>query len=654
MNILKTVRTMGFLKILLWIIVISFVGAMFTLWGGFGDVEKKGATLFGRDFAVEVGKDYYPPEVFRLQYRFYVEQVKSFMGDNFQESFLKGAPKNIANQMARQLIEKRMAQGYGLSVSDEELADAIQRIYRFKDPKAEYPVLLQRLGVSAEQFQEYLRNDLLTQKLNDLLADSVYMSDPDIQKKYVEENERYKATVAVVGYLPFLSKAEAPAESEIKARYERDKAKLTVPEKRGIDYLNVTPAAMRAQVKIDDAQLKSYYQSHLDKFSTQAGQRRASHILIKTPPDATPAQIEAARKKAQEIYGKVKAGGDFAALARQFSEDTSAKSGGDLGWFSRQAMVKPFADAVFDECKAAGDVVGPVQSQFGFHVIKLTGIGGAPKPFDEVKEQVKQIMLFEDPGYKDKAEKMFQEASKALEEAKDDAAIQALVKKYGLAVDSLKPFAKDDPMGVLGRDPKIEAAVFKAEQGQWQPSQKLRDGVLRFKVTTIQPAHPASLDEVKDKLSQEIRKEKAMVLARTAAFELAASAKDAATLEAAAKKDGYQVQQSGSLKAADPVPVAGKVPELGKALLAANAGTLVGPTEVPSGWAVAFVTEHTHADLAKLAKEKDTFARNLRQQEARQMIDDYVDREMKALTDKHEVRFNDDVIERLEPAAQRS
>lgn len=654
MNILKTVRTMGFLKILLWIIVISFVGAMFTLWGGFGDVEKKGATLFGKDFAVEVGKDSYPPEIFRLQYRFYVEQVKSFMGDNFQESFLRGAPMNIANQMARQLVQKRMAKGYGLSVSDTELADAIERIYRFKDPKTEYPVLLQRLGVSAQPFQEYLRNDLLTQKLDDLVADSVFMSDQEIQKKYVEENERYKAMVAVVSYAPFLSKVEQPTDAEIQARFDRDKAKLTVPEKRSIDYVFITPAVMRSQIKIDDAQLKAYYQSHIDKFSTQPGQRRASHILIKTPPDATPAQIEEARKKAQEIYEKVKAGGDFAALARQYSEDTSSKSGGDLGWFSRQAMVKPFADAVFDQCKAVGDVVGPVQSQFGWHIVKLTGIGGAPKPFEEVKEQVKQIMLFEDPGYKDKAQQLFQEAEKALQDAGDDAAVQATVKKFGLAVDTLKPFGKDDPMGPLGHDPKVVEAVFKGEQGRWQPAQKLRDGVLRFKVTAIEPAHPATLADVKTQLAQEIRKEKALALAKAAAFQLAAASKDAAALEAAAKKDGYAVQQSGSLKATDAIPGAGKAPEFGKALLAAKADTVVGPMEVSMGWAVAYVTEHTHADLAKLAKEKDSFARNLRRQAARQIIDDYVDREMKVLTDKHEVRFNNQVIEQMEPAAQRS
>ena len=249
---------------------------------------------------------------------------------------------------------------------------------------------------------------------------------------------------------------------------------------------------------------------------------------------------------------------------------------------------------------------------------------------------------------------MLQEAEKALEEAGDDTAVQALVKKYGLSVDTLKPFGEEDPMGVLGRDPKVVEAVFKAEQGRWQPSQKLRDGVLRFKVTVIQPAHPATLDEVRTKLTQDIRKEKAQVLARTAAFDLAAAAKDAAALEAAAKKDGYQVQQSGSLKATDPVPGAGKAPELGKALLAAKAGSLVGPMEVSMGWAVAYVTEHTSADLAKLAKEKDTFSRNLKRQEARQIIDDYVDREMKVLTDKHEVHFNNEVIDQMEPAAQRS
>ncbi len=111
-------------------------------------------------------------------------------------------------------------------------------------------------------------------------------------------------------------------------------------------------------------------------------------------------------------------------------------------------MVKPFADAVFDQCKAVGDIVGPVRSQFGFHVIKLTGIGGQAKPFNEVKDQVRQTMLLSDPVYSSQATKLENEAEKALGEAKDDAAMQAAAKKFGLEVHKVRcPSPRRTPSG---------------------------------------------------------------------------------------------------------------------------------------------------------------------------------------------------------------
>lgn len=651
MNVLKTVRNMGFLKILLWIIVISFLAAMFTIWGGGMDVEKKGGSLFGADYAVKVGKDSFSPGVFRLQYRFYVERLRQMMGDQFKEDFLRGAPQNIADQMAKQLIEARMARSYGLSVSDEELVTAIQRVYKFKDPKTEYPAMISRMGVTADEYQELFRNDLLVNKLNALLADSTFIPDSELKSKYVEENDKYKATVAVVSTASFLSKAPDPTPDEVKARFEKDKSTLTIPEKRTIDYVTVSPAQLRNQVKLDDAQVRAYYEAHKAEFSSQAGERRASHILIKASDTDKPAVVEAARKQAQEIYDKIKAGADFATLAKQFSQDSSASSGGDLGWFGRQAMVKPFADAVFDQCKAVGDVVGPVQSQFGFHIIKLTGIGGETKPFEQVQGQVRQTMLLQDPTYQAQAKKLYDEASKAIASAKNDDALKAAAGKWGVRVNTSTPFSKDEPMGFLGRDEKIAGAVFGAKQGEWSDLVPLRDGIVRFKVTAITPAHPATLEDVRAKITADLKREKASDMARAAAYALAASAKDAASFEAEAKKENYGVQTTSSLKATDYIPGVGKNVALGKALLAGKVNSAVGPVAVNPGWAVGYVTERATADMKKFEQDKDSFSRTQRQEHAQQIIDDYVEGERKVLEAKKEILFNTEAIKQMEPSS---
>ena len=654
MNVLKTMRNMGSLKILLWIIVISFVGAMFTVWGTGGSSDNSGRNWLGEEYAVRVDSRSLPPAVFRLEYRFYAERIRQMLGDNFREDFLRGASKTVAEGMVRQLILADMAKDYGLSVSDEELAAAIQRMYNFRDPKTEYPAMISRMGVTAEEFQTLLRYELLSQKLSDLLANADYLSDAELAKRYAEQNEGVKAMVAVVSNASFLSKVAPPTESEVQARYDRDKTKLQVPEKKTFEYILLSPAAIRNGLKVDDAQVKAYYETHKSDFSTPADQRRASHILIKVDEKAPAKEIEAARKKAQEIYAKAKAGANFAALAKEYSQDSSAAQGGDLGWFGRNQMVKPFADAVFDQCKAVGDIVGPVQSQFGFHIIKLTGIGGETKPFDEVKSQVRQALLYKDPAFTDKVATLYGEAEKAVTDAKDDAAMKAAAAKYGFTIVPVtNPVGKDDAIPGFGMDPAVQAVLAKASKGKWSQVAKVRDGVARFKVTSILPAHQATLAEVKGKIAAELRDEKASSLARAAAQILASSAKDAATLESDAKKDGYPVQQSGLLKASDPIPGAGKAPEVNKALLAAKVGAVVGPVQGTNSWIVAVVTEHAAVDPKKFGQEKASFLMTQQQQAAEQMMDDYVQRRRGALEKDKKIAINQALLDSMEPSASR-
>ncbi len=655
MNVLKTMRNMSSLKILLWIIVISFVAAMFTVWGGGGGSSSgTGRTWLGEEYAVKVGSRTLPPAVFRLQYRFYVERIKQMLGDSYREDFTRGASKTVADGMVTQLILADMAKDYGLMVSDQELAAGIQRIYGFKDPKTEYPALISRMGVTAEEFQTLLRYELLSQKLSDLLSDSVYLSDAELKRLYTEENEGAKAMVAVVSSRNLLAKVGPISDGEAQARYERDRASFQIPEKRAAEFITVSLNAIRSTMKVDDAQVKAYYDAHKAEFSTPSTERRASHILIKVDEKAPASEVEAARKKAQDIYAKAKAGADFAALAKEFSQDGSASNGGDLGWFSRERMVKPFSDAVFDQAKAVGEVVGPIQSQFGFHVIKLTGIGGEIKPFDEVKAQVRQTILFKDPTFTDKLNKTLTEAEQAITAAKDDASLKAAATKYGLSITPLtQPISKDDPIPGIGRDKAIQDAVAKAAQGQWSEALKTRDGIVRFKVTSVIAAHPAKFDEVKNQIVKDLRDEKALAMAHVQAQALAASAKDAASLESEAKKAGYAVQQSDFLKASDPIPSAGKAPEVNKALLAAKAGTLVGPIQAPNAWVVAFVTEHKTADMQKFAQEKDSFARTQRQKSSQDVMDDYVARRRAALEKDNKISLNQDLMKQMDPASGR-
>ncbi len=140
-------------------------------------------------------------------------------------------------------------------------------------------------------------------------------------------------------------------------------------------------------VNVSDAEVKKYYDEHGDQFATK-DQVRASHILVKVDPKASEEDKAAAKKKAQDLLAKVKAGGDFAKIASESSDCPSKAKGGDLGFFEHDRMVKPFADAAFD--MNVGDVSDIVETQFGYHIIKVTDKKPASKKsFDEVKGDIR-------------------------------------------------------------------------------------------------------------------------------------------------------------------------------------------------------------------------------------------------------------------------
>lgn len=141
-----------------------------------------------------------------------------------------------------------------------------------------------------------------------------------------------------------------------------------------------------ANITISDDQVKQFYDNHPDLFQQQQ-QVRASHILIKLAPDADEAAKKAAMEKVVQVQKRLKDGEDFATVAKELSEGPSAGNGGDLGFFDKGKMVKPFEDAVFT--MKVGDVSDTVQTQFGYHIIKVTGEKPARKlPYDEVKADI--------------------------------------------------------------------------------------------------------------------------------------------------------------------------------------------------------------------------------------------------------------------------
>jgi peptidyl-prolyl cis-trans isomerase D len=285
-----------------------------------------------------------------------------------------------------------------LSVPDAQVREAllaIPAIAQLRRPdgsidEAKYEQLLSAQNLTPQRLEAQIRFELASNQLPSSVQASAMLP-----KSVLERFAQLRAQQREVSVLSFPVADYAgkivPTQAQIQAYYDAHKAAFQTPESAEIQYVVLDPKAMpaSAQTPPSDDVLRKMYQDNLKQYTTQE-QRRASHILIASPADASPADHAKAKAKADALLEQVrKHPDDFAKLASANSEDPGSKAnGGDLGFFTRDAMVKPFADATF-ALKHEGDVSDVVKSDFGYHIIKLTGIKPEQtKSFDEVKAQL--------------------------------------------------------------------------------------------------------------------------------------------------------------------------------------------------------------------------------------------------------------------------
>jgi peptidyl-prolyl cis-trans isomerase D len=247
--------------------------------------------------------------------------------------------------------------------------------------------LLAAQGMSSDAFVQSLRQDLAVQQVvagvvrSAVLPPSVSNQALDalLQRREVQfqrfDPAAYRAQVQVT-------------DAELQAYYAANPAEFRAEEQAQIQYVVLDLDALGRDAVVSEEELRKYYSENISRYST-AEERRASHILVKTSPEMSPADKEAAKARAEALLAEVrKSPASFAELARQKSEDEGSKGlGGDLEWFGRGGMVKPFEDAVY--AMKSGEISNVIETEFGYHIIALTGVrGGDKKPFEDVRAQI--------------------------------------------------------------------------------------------------------------------------------------------------------------------------------------------------------------------------------------------------------------------------
>ena len=521
-----------------------------------------------------------------------------------------------AQQILRQLLlQKEMeyeATQLRIRVSNDEIADRIRLIlpaaFNGGAPIApdQYASLVEsRTQMSVSQFEDTVRQGLLQEKFQKLVTDGISAGPAELQAEFKYRNEKVKLDYAFIKPEDLQAKMILD-DAEIKAAYEKNKAKYQVPEKRVVRYAIVDVNQVRQNLQVTDDQLQAQYKKNIQDYQVP-NRVHVEHILLMTV-GKTDAEAEEIKKKAQDVLNQAKKGANFEELAKKYSEDAgspgnpgSRDKGGDLGWIVQGQTVAEFEKAAFSLPK--GSISDLVKTQYGFHIIKIIDKETAhTKTFDEVKDSIRTPLLLSEADKQagDIADKLSQAIRQSNKVSLDD-----LAKQYHLTVGETRPVAATDPLLELGnsQDVKVSDSIFRLRQGELSLPIHTDRGYLVLSVKQILPAHQGTLDEVRDKLVADLKQEKASTEARSKADELVKRVKAGEKLDAAAKALGLDAKTS------DEFARGGSISNVasGKQLAAAfqlKPGDVGSPLNLGANWLVYKVVDKQEPNPADFEKQK--------------------------------------------------
>src|SRR5579862_3862220 len=283
------------------------------------------------------------------------------------------------------------AKRLGIQVTDQERADRIREILptafagdSFVGMEQYQQQVQTQTGLNVGEFEDLVTQALIEDKFRQLVTDGIVVTPDEIQQEFRRRNEKVKVQYAVIKPDDLQAKID-PSDADLSAYFEQNKSRYGVPERRVVRYALLDPEQLKSRVNVSDAEISSYYNDHLAQYKLE-DKVHVAHILFKTV-GKTDAEAEEIRKNAEDVLKKAKSGADFAALAKQYSEDTTKDKGGDLDWIVRGQTVPEFEKVAFSLPKGA--ISDLVKTEYGFHIIKVID-RQTPRtqPLDEVRAAI--------------------------------------------------------------------------------------------------------------------------------------------------------------------------------------------------------------------------------------------------------------------------
>ncbi len=543
----------------------------------------------------------------------------------------------------------------GLAVSDDEVRDFLhqgqlgQLLFpngNFVGQQAYEQFVQSQFNLGVQEFEQEVKAQIAQTKLLAAIGGAITVSDKDVTAELQKEDTKIKFEYAVLT-LDDIKKQINPTDAELKAFYEQNKQMYanSIPEKLEAKYILIDTRKLADSITITPSELQAYYNQHQDDYRIPETVT-VRHILIKTPaPDANgkvdQKAVDAARAKADDIAKQLQAGGNFAELAKKYSEDPgSAKDGGLLPPLTRGRTVPEFEQAAFST--PVGQTTGVIRTSYGFHIIHVEAKQQARlKPLSEVQSEIEPVLK------QQKAAAQAQSVANTIQALARTQGLDKAAAQKNLTVASTGLIAQTDQVPGIGSAPDFMNALFGAKKNDPPAIASTPAGYAIYQVTEIQPAQTPAFDQIKAKVEDQFKDQRAQAMLAQKTQELSDRAHSEHDLAKAAKEVGATVKTSDLVDKNSQVPDVGAMSGAASVAFGMKTGDISGPVQGGSNGIVIKVLEVQQPTPDQMKQDWDKAKEALLQQKRDEYENVYVENLRNTLEKEGKIKINKKEMERL-------
>ncbi len=594
----RRTRSIG-IKILFGIIALVFI-----FWGVGGQNEGQAidavATVDDRPISV---RD------FRRAYENVQMAYRNIYKENWSSELVQTL--NLKNQTLQQLIDVRLmaaeARRIGMTVSDDEVRASIAELPAFQaygsfSPER-YRQVLRSFRMTPREFEDDQRTQLLTKKFQDFMFSTVQISEGELQELFASRQDKVNLRFVKIASATLLDEVSVESD-DLQNFYETHRESFRQPERIRFAYLAYPHDHFSSDVTVSAQDIEAVYQREKDTRFVTPEQVRARHILLSLDPNASEEEKTVVQAVASALLEQIRDGADFATLAQEHSDDTpTGAKGGDLGYFGRGTMVKPFEDAAFS--LDIGEVSEPVETQLGFHIIQLEDRQPAQiRLLDEVSDEIQRELMAQES--QERVRRAIQEDRRRLGA---NVSLADIAEARGLQLVESPWVGRNETLPNLSHQPQILVAAFNTELNQASPPVEAGETTYLVLPREKRPSQIPDFSTVEEEVRGRYQTEQAEALARQKAEDWLARVKQNNSLDALAEEEGLEIEETGEFtRQGSYIPKIGSLADLKKAVFRLTDEDPIAPAVYTWGGNMFVVEriEYIPASMAEFEREKDS------------------------------------------------